>query len=48
AFYLLHNYMDFITYFVINDEEKTTIEIVDVIDIFNHADKIIPVVERYL
>ncbi|HHQ0785027.1 TPA: hypothetical protein ACSK7M_002948, partial [Listeria innocua] len=27
---------------------KTTIEIVDVIDIFNHADKIIPVVERYL
>ncbi|HFK0881606.1 hypothetical protein AAHQ42_14160, partial [Listeria monocytogenes] len=26
----------------------TTIEIVDVIDIFNHADKIIPVVERYL
>lgn len=36
------------TYFVINDEEKTTIEIVDVIDIFNHADKIIPVVERYL
>ncbi|HAM1856615.1 TPA: endonuclease, partial [Listeria monocytogenes] len=36
------------TYFVINDEGKTTIEIVDVIDIFNHADKIIPVVERYL
>ncbi|EQC2373325.1 type I restriction endonuclease, partial [Listeria monocytogenes] len=36
------------TYFVINDEEKTSIEIVDVIDIFNHADKIIPVVERYL
>ncbi|MBC1760734.1 type I restriction endonuclease [Listeria ivanovii] len=36
------------TFFVINDEEKTTIEIVDVIDIFNYADKIIPVVERYI
>ncbi|MBC1505059.1 type I restriction endonuclease [Listeria booriae] len=34
-------------YITLNDDEKTTIDITEVLDIYNYADKIIPIVENY-